>query len=161
MLRQKNKVSKAKKRAVKPVEQEYQQNLKMNWVKMVEQRKRKKECPSCVEEIEAAMKKGCSCGPAVIKKELALVGMDAVALFPSMTGRRTAGIVRKRMMMSKMEMNGFNWKKGALYIRMNMNLKIKISPEVRKFLPVRRKTQGVEPRMGSAGLRNKEGSKNN
>ena len=43
MAKAKNKVSKAKKRAVKPVEQEYQQNLKMNWVKMVEQRKRKKE----------------------------------------------------------------------------------------------------------------------
>ena len=43
MAKAKNKVSKAKKRAIKPVEQEYQQNLKMNWVKMVEQRKRKKE----------------------------------------------------------------------------------------------------------------------
>ena len=43
MAKAKNKVSKAKKRAVKPVEQEYQQNLKMNWVKMVEQRKKKKE----------------------------------------------------------------------------------------------------------------------
>ena len=43
MAKAKNKVSKAKKRAVKPVEQKYQQNLKMNWVKMVEQRKRKKE----------------------------------------------------------------------------------------------------------------------
>ena len=36
-------MSKAKKRTTKPVEQEYQQNLKMNWVKMVEQRKRQKE----------------------------------------------------------------------------------------------------------------------
>ena len=43
MAQAKKKVSKAKKRAIKPVEQEYQQNLKMNWVKMVEQRKRKKE----------------------------------------------------------------------------------------------------------------------
>ena len=43
MAKAKKKVSKAKKRAVKPVEQEYQQNLKMNWVKMVEQRKREKE----------------------------------------------------------------------------------------------------------------------
>ena len=43
MAKAKNKVSKAKKRAIKPVEQEYQQNLKMNWVKMVEQRKKKKE----------------------------------------------------------------------------------------------------------------------
>ena len=43
MAKAKNKVSKVKKRAIKPVEQEYQQNLKMNWVKMVEQRKKKKE----------------------------------------------------------------------------------------------------------------------
>ena len=43
MAKAKKKVSKAKRRAIKPVEQEYQQNLKMNWVKMVEQRKKKKE----------------------------------------------------------------------------------------------------------------------
>ena len=43
MARSKKKASKAKKRMAKPVKQEYQQNLKMNWVKMEEQRKRKKE----------------------------------------------------------------------------------------------------------------------
>ena len=39
----KKKVSKTKKGVIKPVVQEYQQNLKMTWVKMVEQRKKEKE----------------------------------------------------------------------------------------------------------------------
>ena len=39
----KKKLPKPKKRVTKPVVQEYQQNLKMNWVKMVEQRKKEKE----------------------------------------------------------------------------------------------------------------------
>ena len=39
----KKKLLKPKKRVTKPVVQEYQQNLKMGWVKMVEQRKKEKE----------------------------------------------------------------------------------------------------------------------
>ena len=84
--------------------------------------------------------------------------MDAVALFPSLSGRTTAEIVRRRVMESRIQWEGFNWKKAAIYILANKHLVGKISRETRKFLPLRKKSQGVTPGMGSKGLSNKEKS---
>ena len=55
-------------------------------------------------------------------------------------------------------MEGFKWKKAAIYIRLNKELTSKIPSEVRRYLPVRRKKQGVEPGMGSEGLKKGEGT---
>ena len=44
------------------------------------------------------------------ENQYALVGMDAVALFPSMSGRITAEIVRRRVMESRIQWEGFNWR---------------------------------------------------
>ena len=125
---------------------------------IAEARRARKECQECMEEIDLLNRQECSCGPAIRRTELAMVGMDAVALFPSMSGRKTAEIVRKRVVRSSLNLRGFNWRKALIYIRANMKLKIKISSTVRRFMPVRKKVQGVEPGMASKGLKGKEGS---
>ena len=43
-------------------------------------------------------------------------------------------------------------------IQLEKQLVGKISRETRKFLPIRKKSQGVTPGMGSKGLNNKETS---
>ena len=123
-------------------------------------RKKRMKCSTCMDKIRMMMKEDCECGKATRSTELAMVGMDAVALFPSLTSRRTAGIVRDRVRRSKMKMSGFNWKKGMIYIKANLHLKISLSKSVRRFLPLRKSNQGVEPGMGSKGLKNKDGSEN-
>ena len=62
------------------------------------------------------------CGEATQELELCLLGLDVKALFPSMSARRTGEIVRKRMMRSKMKVEGFNWRLGLIYIKMNRHL---------------------------------------
>ena len=87
-----------------------------------------------------------------------MVGMDAVPLFPSMTSKRTAKIVRKRVSESRMKMPGFNWKRGMIYIMANRHLLSNISNKVKKYLPVRKSDKGVRPGMNSKVLKNKEGN---
>ena len=84
--------------------------------------------------------------------------MDAVALFPSMTGKRTAQIVRKRITRSPIKLRGFNWKRGVIYIRVNRSLTSPLSKVVKKFLPIRKTQKGMEPGMASEGLKHKVGS---
>ena len=87
-----------------------------------------------------------SCGPELREEErkLALVGMDAESLFPSMTGKRTGKIVRERINKSRMKIRGFSWKKGMAYIKMNRRLTSGIPNHLKKYLPVRKKNQGTE-----------------
>ena len=75
-----------------------------------------------------------------------------------MSGKTTASIVRKKVMESEVKFEGFNWRKAAIYVLANKKLVGEISRETRRYLPVRKKRQGVTPGMGSAGLRNKENS---
>ena len=71
-----------------------------------------------------------------------LVGMDAVALFPSMSGRTTGRIVRKRIGKTTVKMEGFNWKKAAVYIRINKELLTKteenkeMDSQTYRYLPI-------------------------
>ena len=85
-----------------------------------------------------------------------MVGMDAVALFPSLSGRNTARIVRRRVEESKVEWRGFNWKKATIYIMANKNLVEGIDKDVRKYFPIRKSNRGVTPGMTSEGMNNKE-----
>ena len=58
-------------------------------------------CKDCTEEKMKTMGRDCrGCGRGTSKEEntYALVGMDAVALFPSLSGKTTASIVRKKVM---------------------------------------------------------------
>ena len=52
-------------------------------------------------------------------ENLTLVGSDVVALFPSLTARRTGEIVRRRVLKSDLEFPGFCVKRGLLYIKFN------------------------------------------
>ena len=49
-----------------------------------------------------------SCGGAVEELEMVLLGLDVTALFPSMTAARTGRIVRRRMMKTKIKVDGFD-----------------------------------------------------
>ena len=91
---------------------------------------------------------------------MVLVGMDAVALFPSMSGKETGKIVRKRIKDSSVRIEGFNWRKAAVYIRINRGKLSKSGTEreVFKFLPFRKSNRGVQPKMGSTGMKAEIGS---
>ena len=119
------------------------------------------DCKECEELKAAVMKRNCqSCGEGVLgeEEELSMVGMDAVALFPSLSGKRTAEIVRERVKKSRLKLSGFNWRKAMIYIISNKHLVKKISKETRKFLPIRKSSRGTKPGMNSEGLKSKEGS---
>ena len=131
--------------------------------------KREKEvqeqgCRDCAGRTRRIIERDCvACGEGVSveDKTTSLVGMDAVALFPSMSGETTARIVSKRIEKSSLKFEGFNWKKAGIYILANRKLISHMDREVKKYLPVRRKTGGVEPGMSSAGLKNKEDREEN
>ena len=126
---------------------------------IIKELKERRECGECTEIFDKIVSKDCDeCGKGVENKELAMVGMDAVALFPSLTGKRTASIVKRRTATSNIRVKGFNWKRGAIYIKINRHLVKNISKEVRKFIPIRKKSQGTAPGMASKGLKNKEGN---
>ena len=109
-------------------------------------------------KVEQRISEDCEeCGPGIKPTCYAMIGMDAVALFPSMTGKRTAKIVRERLKKSPIKLQGFNWKKALMYVRINKHLTSYISKKVKRYMPVRKSCQGVEPGMSSKGLENKEG----
>ena len=68
-----------------------------------------------------------------------------------MSSARTGEIVRRRMMKSRMIPEGFNWKMGLVYIRMNKHLTSSLGT-MWKILPFRKKVGGVEPGMSSAAM---------
>ena len=104
------------------------------------------------EEIEKLLRNSCQeCGPQVEDFEVSMRGLDVQALFPSMTARRTGMIVRERLNKISWEIEGFNWKMGLVYIRMNRNLTPNLGG-LRKILPFRKKVGGVEPGMTSEAM---------
>ena len=116
-------------------------------------------CKDCKEERSQKLRENCQeCGRG-IEEEWVLVGMDAVALFPSMSATTTGKIVKKKVQESEIDMEGFNWRKASIYIKMNLkNINSKISLEVKKHLPIRKSKNGTAPGLSSTGLSHKEGS---
>ena len=102
-----------------------------------------KECEECGPPIEEEMERMC------------LLGLDVVALFPSMSAKKTGEIVRRRIMKSKMRFTGFDWRRGAAYIVINKHLTSSIG-SLWKILPYRRKVGGTQPGMTSRGMMGKE-----
>ena len=104
------------------------------------------------EEYQRRIRDSCeSCGGLEEEQEMVKLGLDVEALFPSMTAARTAEIVRKRIMGSKIKLDGFDWRVGLVYIQMNR----KLTPNIGRFwriLPQRRKVVGVTPGMSSRGM---------
>ena len=126
-------------------------------VDISEERRKRDECDDCQKKIYEEMRKECTeCGLGVEEEEYVMVGMDAVSLFPSLSSRRTARTVGERVRKSSLKMNGFNWKKGILYIMMNKKLVTKISTRIKRYFPIRKSRQGTEPGMSSQGLKRKE-----
>ena len=71
-------------------------------------RRKIEDCRDCIEEMEKVMRENCElCGKGRDYEipRMALVGMDAVALFPSLTGKKTARLVRETAEKTKMKMD--------------------------------------------------------
>ena len=115
-------------------------------------------CEECKEEIKKAMKENCKfCGDGIDYEipRMALVGMDAVALFPSLTGKKTAKLVRETAEKTTMLIDGFDWRRGMIYVRMNKQLTT-IRKEMRRFLPIRKSLKGTEPGMGAESVKKRK-----
>ena len=110
-------------------------------------------------EAEAARRLGetCKdCGGEVEELEMCLLGLDVTALFPSMSAKRTGEIIRRRMMRSKMKVDGFDWRRGLVYIQMNRHLTGNLGG-MWKILPYRRKVGVTAPGMSSKSMSGKSG----
>ena len=119
------------------------------------------ECEECERTMKRKMSRDCKeCGAGVEEgdDQFSMIGMDAVALFPSLSGKITAKLVRKRVEESKISWHGFNWKKATIYLLSNKHLVEKIEKEVKRYFPVRKKSGGVQPGLTSKGMNNKEDS---
>ena len=116
------------------------------------------ECKGCTERWSRLMEDDCAgCGQGISPEERHTfqLGLDVVALFPSITSERTGLIIRKRVYKSPMKMLGFEWKEGARYIAMSKHLTGPLG-SLRKVIPFRRKTGGVEPGITSADVMSKK-----
>ena len=103
------------------------------------------------EKLEYTVRNCGSCGKKKVKEEImlqerCLIGCDVVALFPSLSSRRTGEIVRERVMKSSLEFEGFDYKQGLRYIILNKHLTGKLD-SLRRILPWRRKDGGSNPKM--------------
>ena len=119
-------------------------------------KKRIRDCEECADELKKSYREDCiGCGPGMDPDmpRMSLVGMDAVALFPSLSGKRTGEIIRKRVATSPLLMEGFIWRRGMVYIRTNRKLISKIPKEKKKYMPLRKSNNGVEPGMASKSMR--------
>ena len=101
------------------------------------------------------MKVDCECGPGLDHQvpELALVGMDVVSLFPSLSSKKTSEIVHRKVAETDMEIEGFDWKKAMLYVKLNKDKASNTKKEIKKFLPMRTSARGAEPGMGCKSFR--------
>ena len=109
-------------------------------------------------ELEKRITQDCEeCGPPIGMEmgKMCLLGLDVVALFPSMSSRKTGEIVRKRLMKSKLSFSGFDWRRGAAYVVINKHLTSNIG-SLWKVLPYRKKVGGTQPGMTSQGMMGKE-----
>ena len=125
-----------------------------------DKRKSVEECEDCMMMMKVKIGddcEECGVGEEFEIPKMTLIGMDAVALFPSLSGKNTAKIVREAAEKTTMKMEGFDWKKGMVYVRVNRHL-TRIRKEMKKFLPIRKSMRGTEPGMASEGL-NKRKSK--
>ena len=92
-----------------------------------------------------------------VQEDLCLLGLDVVALFPSMTSKRTGKLVRKAVMKSRISLEGYDWKTGLVYIVMNKHLTTNLG-SMWKILPYRRKVGGQAPGMSSKEMKRRKGS---
>ena len=83
------------------------------------------------------------------RQEYMLIGSDVTSLFPSLSARRTAKIVRKQFMKSKVEWQNVDTDWLRLYVHLNRGLSSDVS-NVSHLLPKKKKgRRGKESGMGS------------
>ena len=107
------------------------------------------EC--CGDKIQIEMRTDCpECGPGVRNEDnkYSIVGTDVTALYPSITSENTGRIIRRRIRESKVKFQGFCWRRGAAYIRMNENLTTDLE-EIEHLLPSRKSKSKTELKMSA------------
>ena len=117
-----------------------------------------KPCELCIEKIKSKLRESCEeCGTGISDEErnMCHLGLDLVALFPSMTSQSTGEIVRKRTLLSEMKMLGFEWREGARYIAISKHLTGPLG-DLKKVIPAKRKVGGVMPGITSQDVNRKK-----
>ena len=84
-----------------------------------------------------------------VEEDFCLIGCDVIALFPSLTSKRTGEIIRDRILKSPLKFEGFDSKQGRRYIVLNQHLTGNLG-SFRRTLPWRRKCGGTKPTMTGA-----------
>ena len=80
------------------------------------------------------------------------VGSDVIALFPSITADRSAGIIRDKIEESDIKFDSFDMKKGRAYIAINIEELDETQIQRLKYLiPTRASNKGIKPTMASIG----------
>ena len=93
----------------------------------------------CGTMILEGMRTDCiECGPKLEnRQEYSVLGSDVKALFPSITSENTGKIIREKVENSRVQFEGFCWKKGLAYISMNKGLTTELE-ELEEILPTRK-----------------------
>ena len=85
------------------------------WMRMIQA---SWDCGDCGKELKERMMMDCKeCGEGIGEEELhqTLIGLDVVGLFPAMKSKNTGRIIRRRIIKSKINTRGFNWRQGKVY----------------------------------------------
>ena len=117
------------------------------------------DCDHCGREWRDRMEEDCvECGPGIFweDQEICLLGLDVVALFPSMSSETTGKIIRKHVLLSPIKIEGFDWRQGARYVLVNKRYTSDLAC-LWGILPFRRKDKGTAPGMKSKDINSKEG----
>ena len=117
------------------------------------------DCDKCGQELRDMMEQDCEdCGEGLYweDQEFCLLGLDVVALFPSMQSQTTGLIIRQHVLKSPIKMEGFEWRQGARYIVLNRKYTGSLK-NLWSILPWRRKVKGTTPGMKAKELNSKEG----
>ena len=105
----------------------------------------------CGNKIYQEMSTDCDeCGKGIKAEDVVycVIGNDVVALYPSITSENTGKIIRERIERTRLEFEGFDWKKGAAYVAMNTHLTSDIE-EIKHLLPVRKGNKNKELKMSA------------
>ena len=117
------------------------------------------DCDHCGREWRDRMEEDCvECGPGIFweDQEICLLGLDVVALFPSMSSETTGKIIRKHVLLSPIKIEGFDWRQGARYVLVNKRYTSDLAC-LWGILPFRRKDKGTAPGMKSKDINSKKG----
>ena len=82
------------------------------------------------------------------KKEITLIGNDVTALYPSLSAKNTARIIKEAIVKSEVDFRGFDVDKGRAYIAINSDL-VENMEDIKHLIPTRKYKTGTKPTMSS------------